>query len=115
MPSMSLQQQPGAYALGHSDSELKRLTAQADLFRPFTMRILLEAGITKGMRVLDLGCGAGDVALLVAQMVGQDGAVTGVDWAAIAVETARERARESAISNATFLCAPLDMLKFQQP
>ena len=33
------------------------------------------------MRVMDVGCGAGDTALLLAELVGDDGLVIGVDLA----------------------------------
>eukprot|EP00958_Prasinococcus_capsulatus_P005672 scaffold547_cov384-Prasinococcus_capsulatus_cf.AAC.30 len=37
----------------------------------------LDAGVGPGMRVLDLCCGSGDIALLLARTVGQDGSVVG--------------------------------------
>lgn len=54
---------PG-YALGHSQRELKRLSTQAALFEPFTRRMFEQAGLTRGMRVLDVDSGNGDVAFL---------------------------------------------------
>jgi 2-polyprenyl-3-methyl-5-hydroxy-6-metoxy-1,4-benzoquinol methylase len=49
------------YILGHSQEEIRRLMLQATILRPFTERLLRNAEIGPGMRVLDLGCGAGDV------------------------------------------------------
>lgn len=43
------------YALGHSSAELQRLTNQGAMLRPITERLLRNAGIDAGMRVLDLG------------------------------------------------------------
>ena len=54
------------YAFGRSRAEYDRLIEQGELFRPLTERMLLAAGITRGMRVLDVGCGVGDVSFLVA-------------------------------------------------
>ena len=45
----------------------------------FTARLLMEAGVRVGMRVLDVGCGPGDVTLLAASLVGAAGFVVGVD------------------------------------
>ena len=50
------------YALGHSQREIGRLSVQARMFEPFTRRMLQQAGVSQGMRVLDVGSGAGDVA-----------------------------------------------------
>lgn len=80
------------YILGHSQAELRRLMLQASIIRPITRRLLLEAGIRPGMRVLDIGCGTGDVSLLVADLVGPAGTVVGIDRSAEAVAAARGRA-----------------------
>jgi predicted RNA methylase len=53
-----------AYALGRSTAETDRLIIQHQLYGPFTRQFLTAAGITAGMKVLDLGSGAGDVALV---------------------------------------------------
>src|SRR5690242_8264920 len=82
----------GAYALGHSDWELKRLSIQARLTNPITRRFFLDAGLAPGMRILDVGSGAGDVAFLAAEIVGTAGEVIGTDRSATALVTARERA-----------------------
>ncbi len=92
-----------AYSLGHSRREIERLTTQAKLFEPATRRMLEEAGIASGMRVLDVGSGNGDVAMLVAPMVGPSGAVTGVERSPAAVESARERVRAAGFHNVTFI------------
>ena len=91
------------YALGHSAEEHQRLTEQADLFRPMTERLFREAGVSQGMRVLDVGSGAGDVAFLVAKIVGPSGEVVGIDLDSSALEMARERARLLGLSNVTFI------------
>src|SRR5437588_4775692 len=90
------------YVLGHSARELERLTAQARLYEPFTMQFFRDAGIQPGMRVLDVGCGSGDVSFLVARMVGPAGEVVGIDRAPAAVETATRRALELLLSNTRF-------------
>jgi hypothetical protein len=48
------------YILGHSQAEIQRLINQAAIIRSTTEHLLRSAGIERGMRVLDLGCGAGD-------------------------------------------------------
>ncbi|MGX9432005.1 MULTISPECIES: class I SAM-dependent methyltransferase [Bradyrhizobium] len=91
------------YVLGHSNRELRRLMLQADNLRPITTRLLREIGLARGMRVVDLGCGAGDVAMLAAEMVGPTGAVVGIGRSAVAIATARERARAAGRANIEFV------------
>lgn len=103
------------YALGHSDRELDRLARQARLIDPITRRFFREAGIVPGMRVLDVGCGPGDVAFLAADLVGDTGQVLGVDRAPAAVVTARRRAEVLSLRNVSFREGdPADMT-FEQP
>ena len=90
------------YLLGHSPAELERLTVQAEFLRPITERMLREAGLRPGMRVLDLGCGAGDVSLLAAELVGPEGYVVGVDRVASAIEFAASRAEHRRVGNVAF-------------
>ena len=47
------------------------------MFAPYTARFMQDAGISRGMKVLDVGTGAGDVALLVAGLVGGTGSSSG--------------------------------------
>jgi ubiquinone/menaquinone biosynthesis C-methylase UbiE len=76
------------YALGRNEAEYERLIEQAELLRPLTRRVFEAAGIGPRMRVLDVGCGVGDVSFLVGEMVGSDGSVVGVDLDGTAVELA---------------------------
>jgi ubiquinone/menaquinone biosynthesis C-methylase UbiE len=77
----------------------------------FTERLFVSAGIRAGMRVLDLGCGRGDVSLLAAQLVGPGGAVVGVDRDGAAIGDARNRARELGTPQVTFVDAALDAVE----
>lgn len=61
------------YAAGHSERELDRLSLPARRFEPFTRQLFREAGLRSGMRLLDAGCGCGDVALLASEIVGPSG------------------------------------------
>jgi len=92
-----------AYAMGRTAAEAQRLIRQAEGIREFTRRFFLSAGIGPGMRVLDVGTGAGDGALLAAAIVGPTGAVVGLDTNAAILDTARERARAAGHEHVTFL------------
>lgn len=67
------------YVLGSDDPEIGRLDQQADWLEEPTRLLLRLAGIEPGMRVLDLGTGLGHVALAVADLVGKNGQVVGID------------------------------------
>lgn len=104
-----------SYVLGHSDRELERLRLQARLIDPITRQFLIEAGIALGMRVLDVGSGAGDVAFLAANLVGPTGQVVGVDRSAVGLARARTRAKEQSLANVTFRTSDLSAMAFDQP
>jgi len=109
------QQPETAYVLGHSDHELERLIAQARFYEPFTAQFFQDAGITSGMRILDVGSGSGDVSFLVARIVGSGGHVVGVERAQVAVETARRRAADLHISNVEFVVGDAATMTFEEP
>lgn len=91
------------YALGRSPQEYARLARQAEIMKPMTRRLFAEAGIQPGMRVLDLGSGAGDVCMLLAEMVGPEGTVIGLDLDNDAMLHARERAAAAGFAHITFV------------
>jgi ubiquinone/menaquinone biosynthesis C-methylase UbiE len=91
------------YALGHSDRELERLQLQADCLEALTRRLIRESGLKPGMRVVDIGCGAGDVAMLIAEFVGVTGEVVAIDMAERAVETASRRAQAKGFKRIKFV------------
>jgi len=101
---------PPCYVLGHDAGELARLERQAAMYAPATEALFVAAGIGPGQRVLDLGCGAGDVSLLAGELVGPGGAVVGVDRAAAAVATARRRAAARGFGHLSFIESELGAL-----
>jgi ubiquinone/menaquinone biosynthesis C-methylase UbiE len=115
MMLMAVQQVgPREYALGHSDRELDRLSMQAHMFEPFTRQLFREAGLGSGMRVLDVGCGGGDVAFLAAELIGPTGTVVGVDRTPAAIIRATARAENKRISNVHFVEGDPTQMKFDE-
>jgi ubiquinone/menaquinone biosynthesis C-methylase UbiE len=94
--------------LGYSPDEIRGLMSQAAMLRPITERLLRNAGLEPGMRVLDVGCGAGDVSMLAAELVGPSGSVVGIDRSARMIATARRRAQTAHLDNIIFQEAALD-------
>jgi SAM-dependent methyltransferase len=91
------------YELGSAEDELARLELQGGALAPATRMIFGVAGIRPGMRVLDLGCGAGDVAFVAADLVGPDGYVVGVDRSPEALARARLRAGQRGLAQVRFV------------
>jgi len=91
------------YAFADRAHEQRRLANQAELFDPLTERLFSTAGLGNGMRVLDLGSGAGDVAMLAARLVGSEGEVVGVERDPEAVASATARVTQAGLSNVRFI------------
>jgi 2-polyprenyl-3-methyl-5-hydroxy-6-metoxy-1,4-benzoquinol methylase len=103
------------YLLGHTDREQRRLIRQAQVLAPATDHFLREAGIASGMRVLDIGCGMGDVAMLVAQLIGPQGRVISIDLDQASIESARKRALAVGLENAVFRRADISTFTDVEP
>ena len=97
-----------AYVLGHADFEMERLQFQAGVLEPVTRRLIRECGIAPGMQVLDIGCGTGDVSMLLAEAVGDAGSVVAFDREARAIEVAKTRALAAGFRRIEFVVASDD-------
>jgi ubiquinone/menaquinone biosynthesis C-methylase UbiE len=91
-----------AYVMGHTDRERRRLALQAAVINPLTDSFLRRAGISAGMRVLELGCGIGEVSLITARLVGPHGHVHCIDIDAHGLEIARGRTSSAGHDHVTF-------------
>jgi ubiquinone/menaquinone biosynthesis C-methylase UbiE len=91
------------YLLGNTDEEHSRLIRQAARLAPVTEAFFREAGIGAGQRILDVGSGLGDVAMLLARLVGPTGAVVGVERDAKSIARAKARAMETRLFNICFV------------
>ena len=100
---MSESKSDARYTMGRTQEEEERLIQQSQLYDAITRRFFGEAGISSGMKVLDIGSGAGDVAMTAAELVGPEGAVVGVDVNAAILETAQARAQEAGFTNVEFV------------
>ena len=100
---MSNQSRDAEYTMGRSKEETERLIKQSQLYEDVTRRFFLRSGIAEGMKVLDVGSGAGDVALTLAEFVGPDGTVIGVDVNPDILKIAQARADAAGFSNIEFI------------
>lgn len=95
------------YVLGVSDDEVRRLVTQSNAYQEVTEDGLRRAGLAEGMHVLDVGTGAGGVALIASQIVGSTGTVTAIDASPKMLAVAQAQAALHQAENITFLEADL--------
>lgn len=76
-------------------------------------RLVADARLRAGLRVLDLGSGTGYPALLAAQAVGSKGSVHGIDLAEHMLDTARRKASSLMLSNISFQTGDVTTLPFE--
>ena len=90
------------YILGSDDAEITRLQSQAAIIAEPTALLFQRGGIRPGMRVLDLGSGPGDVSFQVAEMVGAEGSVVGVEQDTAQIGVANQRRDRLGLTNVEF-------------
>jgi ubiquinone/menaquinone biosynthesis C-methylase UbiE len=93
------------YALGQNPEESARLQRQADELAPESTTALDQTGLAPGQSALDLGCGPQGVLDLLADRVGSDGRVVGVDADPAHVALAKEFAAGRGFANVRVLMA----------
>jgi len=106
---------PTSYVLGYTNSEHERLIRQAARIAPVTERLFREAGIGPGQRVLDLGSGVGDVAMLAARIVGPSGEVVGIERDGSSLARAKARVAEAGFLNVSFTQTDVNEIVSEKP
>jgi ubiquinone/menaquinone biosynthesis C-methylase UbiE len=96
---MPVKQSSSQTYLMENQDEGKRLELKTDI--EAVKRQAAWAGIGPGMRVLDVGCGTGITTGALAELVGPNGHVTGLDFSAERLATARE---QFGANNVDFVC-----------
>lgn len=76
-------------------------------------RLVADARVRNGLRVLDLGSGTGYPALLAAQAVGANGSVMGIDLAEHMLAVAEKKATRLGLQNVTFRVGDVSTLPFE--
>jgi SAM-dependent methyltransferase len=81
----------GEYALATGRAGAERLGILQLVYGPGTLALLQRAGVRAGMQVADFGSGIGTVTEVLADLVGPEGRVVGIDLSAEQLEQARKR------------------------
>jgi ubiquinone/menaquinone biosynthesis C-methylase UbiE len=103
------------YALGSAEDEQERLIRQAAWLTVHTERFFLRAGIGIGQRVLDLGSGVGDVAVIAARLVGSSGEVVGAERDTQAISRATARMHDLGLKQVRFTKTDVADLSAEKP
>jgi ubiquinone/menaquinone biosynthesis C-methylase UbiE len=103
------------YALVSTDHERQRLMRQGAILREHLADAFRAAGLAPGMRVLDIGCGVGDVSMLAAELVGPAGSVVGLDRDPDNVAWATRRIADAGFANIRFQAAEFHDFTDSQP
>jgi ubiquinone/menaquinone biosynthesis C-methylase UbiE len=90
------------YVIRGGQKGYERLLVLARDRWPDTAALLARAGVSPGMRCIDLGCGGGEVTLEIAKLVAPGGHVTGVDMDEIKLDLARRAAAARGLDNVEF-------------
>ena len=99
------------YVMGRSTAETDRLKRQSELYDGSTWQLLKDAGLCDGMKVLDVGSGAGNVSFIAASLVGERGQVVGVDSNPVIVAEATAAARSLGLSQVSFRVGDINTME----
>ncbi len=103
MSSRPISDESARYTLATGVAAANRLEVLHEIWGPCTRETALKAGLSKGMKVADFGCGVGTVSAMFAEIVGPGGRVTAVDLSAAQLDQARARGAKAALANIEFL------------
>jgi SAM-dependent methyltransferase len=91
------------YVLATGAAAVRRLHVLHNIYAPAGQRVLQQAGLKKGMKVADFGCGVGVVTRMIAGIVGPKGGVTGIDINGQQLMEARNLCVADGLTNASFV------------
>jgi ubiquinone/menaquinone biosynthesis C-methylase UbiE len=108
-----MNQPPGAnapYTIESNDAEYRRLETLAEANAEFVRDGCRRVGVPPGASVIEVGCGAPGALLPLAEVVGPDGRVVGIDFNADTVVAAQEIAKRRQAPNITVIHANINTL-----
>ena len=91
-----------AYIIRGGLAGRERLRVLSRVMEPLTLELFARVGVRSGDRCLDAGCGGGDVTVVLAALVGDEGSVTGVDLDDTKIAIASEEAAAAGLTNVKY-------------
>ena len=98
------------YLLAQGAADVDRLALLNQVYGPPSEALLIEGGLKPGLRVAEIGCGSGNMTCWMAQRVGLNGHVTGVDASEESLEQARKQAKVRQLGNVEFVWGDVNQL-----
>lgn len=95
----------GSYIIRGGVAGRERLRILSRVMRPTSLALLQRTGLQPGMKVLEIGCGGGDLAFDIARIVGPSGRVLGTDIDQTKLDLAASEAAELNLTNIEFQLA----------
>lgn len=111
---MPMNTQTNDYIISGGEEGKKRLNVLSEVLKDHTRLLLETDGSITGQRLLDLGCGGGNVALMAAGMVGPAGHVTAIDFDSAIIALAQQDASEASVQNISFTAQSAYDIDFDQ-
>src|SRR5262245_48145325 len=96
---------PEHYILATGGKDVERLRLLHEVYGPGTEALLHRVGLREGQRVVEIGCGSGNIACWVAERVGPSGTVVAIDNSPGQIEVARKQAQVRGLGNIEFQVA----------
>lgn len=82
------------YILSTDDRARARLSLQHSLYAQSSINLLKEAGVGKGMKGLEIGCGSGAMTLELARLIGDEGQLLSIDLSQDQIDYASDVTQE---------------------
>lgn len=84
------------YILNTDDKARERLTLQHQLYADSSVNLLKEAGVIKGMKGLEIGCGSGAMTQELLKLVGNEGPLLSIDLSQEQINYVKKLAKDFA-------------------
>jgi len=99
------------YVIEGGQAGKQRLRLLATVLQPTTSRLFDRFDLHPGMSCLDVGCGGGDVTLLLADRVGPNGRVLGIDFDRDILRLAQAEAQHAGVTHVEYRWADAENLQ----
>src|SRR5262245_50685367 len=93
------------YILATGGKDVQRLRLLHEVYGPGTEALFHRVGLRDGLRVVEIGCGSGNIACWVAQQVAPSGSVMAIDISPDQIQVARQQAQHQNLRNIEFQVA----------